>query len=263
MNRPLDPKRLQFYLTIPTPCPYLSGRMERKIFTQLDPLSGPQLNNYLTHAGFRRSQNVIYRPACESCRACQSLRVDVDGFHTTRRFRRILRKNADLTNEVSEAYATNEQFRLLKRYLIDRHPNGGMAEMDFLRYEMMVEDGAANTEIVEYRDPDDRLIACTLIDNLSDGKSMIYSFFDPDLRSRSLGNCMSLDHIKKCSATDLSFLYLGYWVKESPKMSYKKEYEPAEILTPSGWRRLDNSIDKAAPQTSPLPQSFTHPTGMK
>ena len=240
MNRPFDPQRLQFYLTIPTPCPYLPGRMERKIFTQLDPLSGPQLNNYLTHAGFRRSQNVIYRPACESCRACQSLRVATDGFEPGRRFRRTLRKNKDIIGSVNEPYATQEQYTLLKTYLTDRHPQGGMAEMDFVRYEMMVEDGSANTEIVEYRDSEGTLIACTLIDNLSDGKSMVYSFFDPALKSRGLGNFMILDQLETCQNLGLPYLYLGYWVPESPKMSYKKEFKPAEILTSRGWRDLDD-----------------------
>jgi len=244
MNRPFDPQRLQFYLTIPTPCPYLPGRMERKIFTQLDPLSAPQLNNYLTHAGFRRSQSVIYRPACESCRACQSLRVRVDGFEPGRRFRRNLRQNSDITSEVSEAYATDEQFRLLKSYLTSRHPYGGMAEMDFLRYEMMVEDGSTDTEIVEYRDNDGTLIACTLVDNLTDGKSMVYSFFNPNLKNRGLGNYMILDHIEKCRTSGLAYLYLGYWVSESPKMSYKKEFHPAEILTTRGWRDLNQQSDE-------------------
>jgi len=185
MTLPFDPQRLQFYLTVPTPCPYLPDRMERKIFTQLDPLSGQQLNNYLTHAGFRRSQNVIYRPACETCRACQSLRICVNGFKWHKRFRRIANRNKEVTAITSEALATDEQFRLLKRYLLMRHPHGGMAEMDFLRYEMMVEDGAVNSEIVEYRNEMGDLIACALIDELTDGKSMVYSFFDPTLKSQS------------------------------------------------------------------------------
>ena len=245
MSRPFDPQRLQFYLTIPTPCPYLPGRMERKIFTQLDPLSGPQLNNYLTHAGFRRSQNVIYRPACESCRACQSLRVKISSFEMSRRFRRILSKNSDLTSVVNEPYATHEQFALLKRYLTARHPQGGMAEMDFFRYEMMVEDGDASTEIVEYRNSEKELIACALIDNLMDGKSMVYSFFDPELKNRGLGNYMILDHIERCENLDLSYLYLGYWVEESPKMAYKKEFTPAEVLTPQGWQELTLTLDES------------------
>jgi arginine-tRNA-protein transferase len=214
--------------------------MERKIFTQLDPLSGQQLNNYLTHAGFRRSQNVIYRPACENCRACQSLRIRVDGFEAGRRYRRTINRNRDITGIANEAFATDEQFRLLKRYLLTRHPHGGMAEMDFIRYEMMVEDGAVEAEIVEYRNEMGDLIACTLIDDLVDGKSMVYSFFDPELKHRSLGNYMILDHIKRCQLAGLSYLYLGYWVEDSPKMSYKKDFRPAEILTHKGWREIDD-----------------------
>jgi len=116
MTRPFDPNRLQFYLTIPSPCPYLEGRMERKIFTQLDPLSGPHLNNYLTHAGFRRSQNVIYRPACEACRECKSLRILARAFDPSKSLRRTLARNGDLSRSIAEPLATQEQFDLLQRY---------------------------------------------------------------------------------------------------------------------------------------------------
>ena len=252
MSRQFDPQSLQFYLTIPAPCPYLPGLQERKIFTQLAPLSGPQLNNYLTHAGFRRSQNVIYRPACETCRACQSLRVRVADFEPNRRFRRIIRRNQDISSVVSEAYATEEQFKLLKTYLIHRHPDGGMADMDFIRFEMMVEEGSANTKIVEYRDSDERLIACTLIDDLSDGKSMVYSFFDPTLKSRGLGNFMILDQLDKCYDAKLPYLYLGYWVESSPKMSYKKLFHPAEVLSSRGWKNLD-VVDNSTSSNRPTP----------
>ena len=236
MSRPFDPHRLQFYMTIPSPCPYLPGRLERKLFTQLDPFAGPQLNDYLTHAGFRRSQNVIYRPACESCAACRSLRVVAPLFDPSRSFRRILKRNADLTRNVEECYATREQFDLLQRYLNSRHPKGGMADMDFPRFEMMVEECASSTELVEYRNTDNELIACVIIDVMSDGLSMVYSFFDPELRERSLGNFMVLDQITRCREMGLTYVYLGYWVKGSPKMDYKIRFQPCEILGPEGWK---------------------------
>lgn len=239
MTQAFDPNTLQFYLTIPSPCPYLPDRMERKIFTQLDPISGPHLNNYLTHAGFRRSQNVIYRPACEQCHECRSMRIAVETFATRKSFKRILSKNSDITRTVSESFATNEQFDLLHRYLTSRHMGGGMSDMDFIRYEMMVENSATHSEIVEYRTPDHTLIACVLIDVLSDGFSMIYSFFDPELSGRSLGNFMILDHIQRCKEIYLPYLYLGYWVKGSPKMHYKAKFSPCEILGKNGWHRLD------------------------
>lgn len=242
MSHVFDPNQLQFYLTIPGPCPYLPGRLERKIFTQLDPISGPHLNNYLTHAGFRRSQNVIYRPACETCRECRSLRVVVPDFKMTKSFRRIKNKNSDLTAEVKGPVATREQFDLLKAYLENRHLEGGMADMDFVRYEMMVEDCAAETEIVEYRNADRALIAAILIDRLNDGHSLVYSFFAPQEAKRSLGKLMILDQIKQCKDLDHPYLYLGYWVPGSSKMQYKSDFKPCEILTHAGWSPQSDSL---------------------
>lgn len=246
MSHPFDPNQLQFYLTIPSPCPYLPDRMERKIFTQLDPLDGPHLNNYLTHAGFRRSQNVIYRPACETCRECRSLRVDVAGYKPSASLRRTLKRNADLTIETKFAVATDEQFDLLQRYLNDRHAGGGMTSMDFERYGMMVEECASETEITEYRTEDGTLIAAMLVDHLNDGMSLVYSFFDPTQSYRSLGNFMILNHIQRCQAMEQSYLYLGYWVPDSPKMSYKARFKPAEVLSYAGWTPL-----KGLPPTPP------------
>lgn len=212
--------------------------MERKIFTQLDPLSGPFINNYLTHAGFRRSQNVIYRPACEACRECKSLRIFTPEFTPSKSFKRTRARNRDLTRTVAEAIATQEQFDLLQTYLHSRHMDGGMSDMDFYRYEMMVEECAADTEIVEYRTPDGALIACVIIDSLDDGFSMVYSFFDPTQTARSLGNYMILDHIARCVEDEHPYLYLGYWVSGSPKMDYKARFTPNEILGANGWAPL-------------------------
>lgn len=235
MTHPFDPKTLPFYITLPSPCPYLPGEMERKIFTPLDPLNGPYLNDYLTHSGFRRSQNVIYRPACETCQSCKSLRVLASEFKPSSSFRRIDRLNADLTREVTEAFATHEQFTLLRTYLNSRHKEGGMSDMDFERYELMVEDCAAHTEIVEYREEGGRLIACCITDTLRDGLSMVYSFFDPAAKKRSLGTYMILDHIDLCVSENLPFLYLGYWVENSTKMDYKARFMPNQLLGKKGW----------------------------
>ncbi len=239
MSRHFDPNDLQFYITLPAPCPYLAGEMERKIFTPLDPLEGPYVNDYLTHSGFRRSQNVIYRPACETCHACHSLRVKAADFSPSRSFRRTLKANADLIRTVSEPFATEEQYALLQAYLNTRHPNGGMAEMDFERYEMMVEDCASRTEVVEYKTKDNQLIACCITDTLRDGLSMVYSFFDVSATKRSLGNFMILDHIKICQKAGYPYLYLGYWVKQSQKMSYKAKFKPYQILEKHGWRDIE------------------------
>lgn len=241
MTRPFNTQRLQFYMTMPTPCPYLPGRNERKIFTQLDPLSGPNLNNFLTHSGFRRSQNVLYRPACENCQACQSLRVLVQDFKPTSSMKRIIRRNSEFSKETCPPIATREQFSLMQTYLINRHPGGGMTDMDFYRYEMMVEECASQTQITEYRNSKGDLVACALIDELSDGLSMVYSFFDPDISQQSPGNFMILDHIKHCQDSAFSYLYLGYWVPGSPKMDYKSRFQPCEILGPTGWKLFKDS----------------------
>ncbi len=240
MTQNFDPKALQFYVTIAAPCPYLPDQLERKIFTQLDPLGGPFLNDYLTHSGFRRSQNVIYRPACESCNACKSLRVRAADFTLTKSMKKARARNKDLTREICEPYATREQFELLSRYLTERHPQGGMADMDFSRFEYMVEDCAARTMILEYRNPEGLLMACCLVDELADGLSMVYSFYMPELSRRSLGNYMIIDHLELCATHKLPYLYLGYWVKDSQKMDYKIQYRPAEILTQNGWRDVDD-----------------------
>jgi arginine-tRNA-protein transferase len=241
VSHPFDPNQLQFFLTIPSPCPYLPGRLERKIFTQLDPLDGPHLNNYLTHAGFRRSQNVIYRPACESCRECRSLRVRAADFSPGKSFRRTQKRNSDLEADLVPAIATREQYALLQRYLQFRHAGGGMTDMDFTRYEMMVEECASETEIVEYRKADNTLLACMLIDRLSDGLSLVYSFFEPEHTARSLGNFMIIDQILRTAKEGLDHLYLGYWVPGSPKMDYKARFQPAEILGFRGWTPLETA----------------------
>lgn len=246
MTRPFNAKQLPFFLTAPSPCPYLPGRMERKVFTKLDLVDGPGLNDTLTHAGFRRSQSILYRPACEQCAACKSARVIAGRFKPSRTQRKIMKRNGDLLRMPRPSEATPEQFALLSRYLDARHGDGDMAGMDFFDFAGMIEDGAQRTEIVEYRDAGGVLVAAVLVDRLADGFSLVYSFFDPDLDRRSLGAFIILDHLQRAQNEALPFVYLGYWVQGSPKMDYKARYKPLEILEPSGWRRLD---DPPAPGT--------------
>lgn len=235
----------QFYLTAPQPCPYLPGRRERKVFTHLVGDKAVEVNDMLTHGGFRRSQNIAYRPACESCRACVSTRVRVDMFQPSRSLRRIGNRNRDLVGEEIPARPTSEQFSLFRSYLDARHFDGGMVDMTSLDYAMMVEDTHVNTMLIEYRlrGPDSAitgkgegpLIAVALTDILGNGLSMVYSFFDPVEANRSLGSFMILDHIARAHKRGLPYVYLGYWVKGSPKMSYKTRFQPQEHLTMSGW----------------------------
>jgi arginyl-tRNA--protein-N-Asp/Glu arginylyltransferase len=239
----------QFYLTAPSPCPYLAGKEERKVFTHLVGERAPGLNDLLTHGGFRRSQSIAYRPACESCRACISVRVIANDFRPTRSMRRVADRNADLVGEMRNATPTSEQYSVFRAYLDARHRDGGMADMTVLDYAMMVEDSHVDTRIVEYRRPDARsavqrhgggtLLAVALTDILNDGLSMVYSFFEPEEHYRSLGTFMILDHIARARRMGLPYVYLGYWVRGSRKMDYKSRFVPQERLTAQGWVRTD------------------------
>ncbi len=234
----------QFYLTAPATCPYLEGKLERKVFTQLMGPAATTLNNALTHAGFRRSQSIAYKPACDGCAACVSVRIVCPRFDFTKSFRRIANRNSDLVVDPVLARATEEQFELLQTYLTTRHPSGGMTEMDEHDYAAMVEDTSVMTRIFEYRLPPEeherkgRLVGVALTDVLEDGLSMVYSFFDPTLSKRGLGTFMILDHVNLALSRGLDHVYLGYWVQHSPKMAYKARFQPLEALTGTGWRPL-------------------------
>ena len=234
----------QFYLTAPSPCPYLTGKEERKVFTHLVGERAGELNNILTQGGFRRSQSIAYRPACEGCRSCISVRVIAKEFRPTRSMRRIANRNADMTSEMKIAVPTSEQYAIFRGYLDSRHRDGGMADMTVLDYAMMVEDSHIETRIIEYRRRGHGrhagdLLAVALTDVLGDGLSMVYSFFEPDEAARSLGTLMVLDHIARAQRMGLAYVYLGYWVNGSRKMDYKGRFRPQERLTPDGWARVD------------------------
>ncbi len=228
----------QFYLTAPSACPYLAGKEERKVFTHLVGERAGELNNILTQGGFRRSQSIAYRPACEGCRCCVSVRVIAEEFRPTRSMRRIVKRNAGTVSEMKIAVPTSEQYAIFRGYLDSRHRDGGMADMTVLDYAMMVEDSHIETRIVEYRRAGD-LLAVALTDVLGDGLSMVYSFFEPDEAGRSLGTFMVLDHIARAQRMGLAYVYLGYWVRGSRKMDYKSRFLPQERLTPDGWARVE------------------------
>jgi len=239
----------QFYLTAPSPCPYLNGQEERKVFTHLVGERAGELNDLLTHGGFRRSQSIAYRPACETCRACVSVRVVAADFKPSRNMRRVAERNADLIGELRDAFPSSEQYSVFRGYLDARHRDGGMADMTVLDYAMMIEDSHVQTRLVEYRrrGPDSaltqrgvgKLLAVALSDVLSDGLSMVYSFFEPGQGNRSLGTFMILDHIERAKRMGLDYVYLGYWVQGSRKMDYKSRFLPQERLMPAGWSRIE------------------------
>ncbi len=233
----------QFFLTPGGPCPYLPGRTERKVFARLTGMLAQPLNEALTHSGFRRSQSIAYRPACENCAACVSVRIVADAFEYSRGQRRIVKRNADLVRGEVAAEATREQFALLRTYLDSRHAGGGMSDMGLFDYVAMVEETPVETHIIEYRRPGragepGALVACALSDVLRDGLSMVYSFFHPGEDARSLGTYMILDHVRAARMRGLRHVYLGYWVQGSEKMDYKARFKPMEALGREGWEAL-------------------------
>jgi len=260
----------RFFVTSPAPCPYLPGRSERKVFTELKGPHADALNDALSRIGFRRSQTVAYRPSCIDCSACVSVRVVADEFRASSSQRRNLKRNSDLVATVCQPWSTTEQFDLLQRYLGARHPGGGMATMDDVDFADMVEHTPVTSDVIEYREPSQggtpgRLVGACLTDRQGDGLSMIYSFYEPDASglgggARSgLGNYIILDHIRRSAREGLPYVYLGYWVDGSARMQYKVRYRPLEKLGREGWERFaDDEQDRliavtAASRRSDLP----------
>jgi leucyl-tRNA---protein transferase len=254
----------RFFVTTPSPCPYLPGRSERKVFTELAGGNADELNDALGRIGFRRSQSVAYRPSCQGCTACVSVRVAAEEFKPSASQRKLMRRHADLVVTACKPWTTEEQFALLRKYLGSRHPGGGMADMDEFDFADMVEQTPVKTFVIEYREPTTdgtpgRLVGACLTDQQGDGLSMIYSFFDPEHPDRDgLGTFIIADHIQRAAKAGLPFVYLGYWVAGSARMQYKTRFRPIERLTSSGWQRFDppEPTGDARPR-EPLPAKET------
>ncbi len=232
----------QFYVTAPQPCPYLDGRMERKLFTALQGEHAETLNDTLSKQGFRRSQNVLYRPSCAECSACLSARIRVADFKPSRSQRKAQRRNADLRREATSPWATEDQYTLFRAYLDSRHAEGGMADMDIFEFAAMIEETPIRSRVIEYtgNGPDGApdLAAVCLTDVLDDGLSMVYSFYDPRRAQDSLGTYVILDHIEIAREAGLPYVYLGYWVPGSPKMGYKARFSSVEVYKDGVWQDI-------------------------
>ena len=217
--------------------------MERKLFTSLQGADAGILNNSLSKQGFRRSQNVLYRPACASCSACFSARIDVAKFAPSRSQKRILRRNAALRRQRIAPWATEQQYDLFRSYLDARHAQGGMADMDIFEFASMIEETPVTSRVMEYTQSDGELTAVCLTDIFDDGLSLVYSFFDTSRPQDSIGTYMILDHIEIARETGLPYVYLGYWVPGSAKMDYKARFKGVEIFRDGQWRQLDPEDD--------------------
>jgi arginine-tRNA-protein transferase len=232
---------LQFYLSGPLPCPYLPDRVERKLFTRLsgDKKTDAEVNSTLTRAGFRRSHDIVYRPACHECTACVPVRIPVKAFQPSRNLRRIAKNNQDLKLEVSGPDVTPEQFQLFMMYQTARHPDSDMARMSWTDFNNMLHEGEADTHIYQLRAPTGLLLGGIITDHVSDGLSAVYSFFSPDAPRRSLGAQLILTLIAEAQRRKLPYVYLGYWIAASRKMAYKARFKPVQALGPQGWDWLD------------------------
>ena len=234
----------QFYVTAPQSCPYLDRRMERKLFTALQGDTSQKLNDSLSKQGFRRSQNVLYRPSCADCAACLSARINVAEFELSKSQRRTLRRNRHLERRATSAWATEEQYELFSRYLEARHAQGGMADMDAFEFAAMIEETPVRTRVVEYSDAETGdLVAVCLTDVLDDGVSMVYSFYEPGLPRLSLGTHVILDHVDIAREAGLPHVYLGYWVPSSTKMGYKAAFSGLEVYSEGTWQKMRDPAD--------------------
>ena len=242
----------QFYVTAPQPCPYLDGRMERKLFTALQGDHAQRLNDTLSKQGFRRSQNVLYRPSCAECSACLSARSRVADFEPNRTQRRLMARNGGLRRNATSPWATEDQFALFRRYLDHRHADGGMADMDIFEFAAMIEETPIRSRVIEYTRPAEAgekgrtLAAVCLTDVFDDGLSMVYSFYDPDLTRMSLGTYLILDHVEIAREAKLPYVYLGYWVPGSRKMGYKAGFSALEIYKGGRWQEIGDPADHSA-----------------
>ncbi|MGP1396160.1 MAG: arginyltransferase [Inquilinaceae bacterium] len=240
-----------FFRSGPLPCPYLPGRVERKLFTRLTGPDPEGLNSGLSQAGFRRSHDIVYRPVCSGCRACVPVRIPVAGFRPSRGMRRTMTGNRDLTLIERPARRSIEHYRLFLNYQRSRHGESDMAQMRQSDYAAMIEEGHAGTSVFDLRGADGRLLGAILTDRLADGFSAVYSFYDPDEARRGLGTFLILALVDQARREGRGYIYLGYWIKDSPKMAYKARFRPLEALVDGNWRPVDETF--GAPAGPPDP----------
>lgn len=230
-----------FATTEHQPCPYIEGRDERRLFTLLHGANADARHETLMQAGFRRSQNVLYRPICPRCRACRSVRIPVATHRPSRSQRRVARRNADLDLSIVEPRFTEEHYRLFRRYIEHRHTDGGMSDMDRGSFRRMLETSPVTTRLFEFRDPAGRLLAASLTDEVESGFSGVYKYFEPEAAARSLGTYVILAHVEEARRRERAYVYLGYWIAESPKMAYKRRFTPLEVLVGTRWEPLESA----------------------
>ena len=242
MTNTVSDSPITFYRTETMPCPYLTGQTERNIFTELKQINSKNHHETLTRAGFRRSQKIIYRPSCPTCSSCVPIRIVAKQFSANRSERRIIKRNNELNVKFIEPIATKEHYHIFNSYQKIRHKEGEMASMKYQDFKDMVEISDVDTKLLEFRTELGILVAGCIVDRISDAYSAVYSYYDPKEQNRSLGNFMILWLTNEASKIGLSYVYLGYWIKNCNKMAYKTRYKPIEILGSTGWVNFDGNV---------------------
>jgi len=227
-----------FFVTAPIPCPYLDGKLERRMVTDLSMTSSITLHDKLSRVGFRRSHNLLYTPVCDNCSACLAVRNVVNKFIPSNSHKRTLRINKTLTAYETPARANHERFELFSRYQEARHTGGEMATMDYYDFQALVEETTVITSHIDFYNKHGTLIGGCLVDVLEDGLSAVYSYFDPEHKKHSIGTYMILWLIERAKKLGLQYVYLGYWIKGSQKMAYKDKFQPLEYYSSKGWMEL-------------------------
>ena len=234
---PSSPGRPRHFLVIPHRCVYFGDRDARSQVLHPLELRSPAAYSDLARGGFRRTGGDLYRPRCQSCEACIPTRVAVERFRWGRRFRRVLKKNADLTVRAEPAKPDRSGLDLYERYIRGRHAGGEMYPPSPGQLLSMLQADWAGTFFLSAR-RDGRLVSTAVTDTLDDGLAAVYTYFDPDLAGRSLGVFSILQQVLECRRRGLPYLYLGFWIAEAPKMRYKIEYQPAQLLIDGRWREI-------------------------
>jgi arginine-tRNA-protein transferase len=232
--------RLQFYLTIDSPCAYLADRVSANIVPDpAVPLTAP-LYDQLIELGFRRSGKHVYRPNCRDCEACVPLRVIVNEFTPRRTDRRLLSRCKSFSVEITRARFEESHYQLFQRYTASRHKDGAMASMSPDEYMGFITSNWSRSWFAEIRD-NDTLIAVAVYDQVHSGLSAVYTFFEPDYSTFAPGRFAILWQIEQARLLDLPFVYLGFWIEASPKMAYKIDYQPAEGYINKRWSRINGT----------------------